>query len=60
MVSGTILLSGKHDTEPQAPEKWLLTPFPRPPDTIPPPPALPGLSHGTAVYGPIRTVVWEG
>jgi len=24
------------------------------------PPALTGLSHGTAVYGPVRTVVWEG
>jgi hypothetical protein len=29
MVSGTILLSGKHDAEePRAPGKWFLTPFP--------------------------------
>jgi hypothetical protein len=39
MVSGTILLSGKHDAEEaRAPGKWFLTPFPLPdtnsPDSI--------------------------
>jgi hypothetical protein len=31
-VSGTILLSGKHDAEPRVPGKWFLTPFPLFPD----------------------------
>jgi hypothetical protein len=48
-VSGTILLSGKHDTEPRAPEKWFLTPLP---------PPLPPLTGGPARNsGPVYEIL---